>query len=70
VLTGTADLLNPEAWRLARRLEASGQAVELIEHAGMVHAWMLLPLPEAERARDQIASLLALRFGREAETRL
>lgn len=70
VLTGTADLLNPEAWRLVQRLEAAGQAVELVEHAGMVHAWMLLPLPEAERAREQIAGLLTARFRQEAEAGL
>lgn len=67
VLSGGADLLNPEARRLVQRLEAADQPVKLIEHAGMVHAWMLLPLPEAERARAEIAALLAARFGQEAK---
>ncbi|WP_454813213.1 alpha/beta hydrolase fold domain-containing protein [Labrys neptuniae] len=70
VMTGTADLLNPEAHRLAQRLERAGQPVELLEQAGMVHAWMLLPLPEAERARGQIGDLLNARFGPEGRAGL
>ncbi|OCC05685.1 hypothetical protein BA190_06960 [Labrys sp. WJW] len=62
IMTGTADLLNPEAHRLVQRLEAAGQPVELLEQAGMVHAWMLLPLPEAIQARRQIGDLLNARF--------
>ncbi|WP_181161142.1 alpha/beta hydrolase fold domain-containing protein [Labrys okinawensis] len=68
IMTSTADLLNPEAHRLEQRLKAAGQPVELLEQAGMVHAWMLLPLPEAERARRQIGELLNARFRPESAT--
>ena len=62
VLTGTHDILNPDARRFAERMKAEGQAVDLIEYAGMVHAWMLLPLPEAHQAREQVADILTRQF--------
>ena len=62
VLTGTHDILNPDARRFAERMRAEGQAVELIEYPGMVHAWMLLPLPESHQAREQIAGILTRQF--------
>jgi epsilon-lactone hydrolase len=62
LFTGTSDLLNPDARRLAERMRAEGQAVELLEYSAMVHAWMLLPLPEAFQAREQVAAMLMRQF--------
>lgn len=59
VFTGTRDLLNPDAHRyadLAR--DAPGTQVTIEEAAGMVHDWMLMPIPEAKTARAHIARLL------------
>jgi acetyl esterase/lipase len=64
LLTGTRDLLYPDARRLAERMQAEGQAVELWEYPDMVHAWMLLPLPEAFEARERVAAMLMGKFGR------
>jgi acetyl esterase/lipase len=63
VLTGTRDLLNPDARRFVARVQAGGQAAELIEYEGQVHAWMLLPLPEAHQARQQVADILLRQIG-------
>jgi len=63
LLTGTRDLLYPDARRLAERMQAEGQAVELWEYPDMVHAWMLLPLPEAFEARERVAAMLMRKFG-------
>jgi monoterpene epsilon-lactone hydrolase len=63
VLTGTRDMLNPDARRFAARMLSEGQSIELVEHAGMVHAWMLLPMPEAHLAREQIIAILMRQFG-------
>ncbi|GAA5168443.1 hypothetical protein GCM10023214_44170 [Amycolatopsis dongchuanensis] len=55
IFTGTRDLLNPDA-HLAR--DAPGTQVTVEETAGMVHDWMLLPVPEAKTTRAHIARLL------------
>lgn len=64
VLTGTSDLLYADARRLADRMKDEGQQLDLWEYPEMVHAWMLLPLPEAFQARERIAAMLLARFGR------
>ncbi|RFA11678.1 hypothetical protein B7R22_18350 [Subtercola boreus] len=59
VFTGTRDLLNPDAHRyadLAR--DAGGTTVTIEETDGMVHDWMLMPIPEAKTTRARIAGVL------------
>lgn len=59
IFTGTRDLLNPDAHRYARLARrASGTTVTIDETTGMVHDWMLMPIPEAESARARIADLI------------
>jgi epsilon-lactone hydrolase len=62
VLTGTSDLLHADAKRLAARMRAAGRPFELWEYPHMVHAWMLLPLPEATESRQRIAAMLLSKF--------
>ena len=58
VFTGTHDLLNPDAHRLKARAAQQGVPVELYEYPGMFHVWLLAPIPEARRAREQIKFLI------------
>ncbi|MCK9875188.1 alpha/beta hydrolase [Frankia sp. Ag45/Mut15] len=63
VFTGTADILNTDAHRLAHRCDEVGQPITLHEADGMQHAYPLLPLiAEGRRARRDIARLVASRF--------
>lgn len=63
VFTGTSDLLYPDARRLMQRMRAVGQQIEIVEYPDMVHAWMLLPLPEGLEARERLAAMLLGKFG-------
>jgi acetyl esterase/lipase len=58
VFTGTRDLTNPDASRLP---------ATVYEYPGMVHVWMLFPMPEATRAVAQIASFVDGSAGEGAE---
>jgi epsilon-lactone hydrolase len=60
VFIGTADLLHPDALRLAGRCRAAGVACGLHEAAGMPHVYPLLPLlREGAQAREAIAALVS-----------
>ena len=61
-LTGTSDLLHADAKRFAERMRTEGQSIQLWEYPDMVHAGMLLPLPEAAEARQRIAAMLLSKF--------
>lgn len=58
VFTGTRDTLNADARRLAARARAAGVPVDLHEVAGMVHNYPLLPIAEADAARETVRSVL------------
>ena len=58
LFTGTRDILNPDARALARRLEEAGTQFRLFEYPGMIHTWMLFPIPEAVDAFEKIQLLL------------
>ena len=59
VFTGTADLLNPDAHRLAQRCADAGVTCRVHEASGMPHVYPLLPLlPAAVAAREEIFSLV------------
>jgi len=59
VLVGARDLLLPDARRLSDRIRAAGTAVTYVEEPGMLHDWMLLPIPEAARTIDGLAAIVA-----------
>lgn len=52
------DILGPDALAFTQRALAAGCVVEQQVHARMVHAWPLLPVPEAQAARRQMAAFL------------
>jgi acetyl esterase/lipase len=57
VLTGTSDILNVDARRLAERCRAVTQPCEVLEEPRMTHVWMFLPfVPEARAARAAIVA--------------
>lgn len=59
VYAATRDILSPDTLRLVARLRiAAGTEVVLHTGEGMVHDWMLLPVPEGRDARRSIAALL------------
>ena len=59
ILTGTRDLLSPDAVRFAELARAADVEVDLIVENGMFHAWVLIDMPEARRARDRIVAYLS-----------
>jgi acetyl esterase/lipase len=58
LFTGTHDLLNPDARKLKRMLDAQGTSINYYEYPSMIHIWPLYPLPEAKQAIGQIVDLL------------
>jgi monoterpene epsilon-lactone hydrolase len=58
VFTGTRDMLNADANRLRERAAAEGTPLEFREYPGMIHVWMLMPIPEARPALDQAAAFM------------
>ena len=52
VFTGTRDILNADAHRLATMAADAGLALDFHEVAGMIHNYPLLPIPEARTARQ------------------
>jgi acetyl esterase/lipase len=58
VFTGTRDLVNPDAHRLQAKAKEAGVPLQLFEYPGMVHVWMLFPMPEASRVLGQIVGAL------------
>lgn len=57
-LIGTHDLLHAENVVLQDRARAAGWDYTLIEEPGLIHVYPLLPIPEAKRARAQVAGFL------------
>ena len=51
---GTRDILWPDCRKLRDRAAAEGVALDYREYEGMVHDWMLGPLPEAKQAIREI----------------
>jgi acetyl esterase/lipase len=59
VLTGTHDILNADARRLAAAVSEAGGDVELVEAPRMIHDYPLHPTPEGREARRLVAAWLA-----------
>ncbi len=58
LLTGTRDILNPDARLLVDRARAAGVTVTLIERSEAVHVFPLLPTRPAAEARARIVQAL------------
>ena len=56
---GTRDILLPDCRKLRDKAHLEGAAISYHEYDGMVHDWMLGPLPESKRAIDEIVDKLA-----------
>src|ERR1700752_204646 len=55
---GTRDILLTDCRRLREKAAAEGASLDYREYEGMVHNWMLGPLPEARMVLDQIVAIL------------
>ena len=51
---GTRDILYPDCRKLWNNAAAEGVKINFREYEGMVHNWMLGPMPEAKRAIKEI----------------
>lgn len=59
IFSGTADILLVDGRRLAQRLAEPGMPGHVYyEYDDMFHVWMLLPVPEAMRAREQTVAFI------------
>lgn len=58
LFSGTRDILNPDARRLARLADAAGVRLEFHEAPEMVHVYPLFPIPEGRRARAVLRRVL------------
>ena len=54
LFSGTRDILNADAHRLARRAQKEGLSLEFHEGKSMVHNYPILPIPEGDAARALI----------------
>lgn len=59
LFAGTRDLLLPDGRHLAGRAAAAGVDLLYHEAPGMIHDWMLLPLPEAQKPLAILADFLS-----------
>jgi acetyl esterase/lipase len=58
MFSGTHDILNADARRLVHLAAETGLSLDYREAPGMIHAYPLLPMPEGERARKAIETVL------------
>ena len=57
LFTGTADILNPDSFLLMNKMENHGISLDYREYRNMIHDWMLLDMPEADRCMEYIIEL-------------
>src|SRR6185503_7594840 len=55
---GTRDILYPDSRKLRNNAAAEGVKINYREYDGMVHNWMLGPMPEAKRAIKEIVETI------------
>lgn len=58
VFIGTRDVFLPDCRKLRERAAAEGVEIDYREYEGMVHDWMLGPLPEAKQVLNEIVAML------------
>ncbi|MGW6394209.1 alpha/beta hydrolase fold domain-containing protein [Streptomyces sp. NPDC055103] len=59
LFSGTRDIVNPDARRLAARATAAGVELDFHEAPGMLHVCPLLPIPEGRAARAVLCAALS-----------
>jgi monoterpene epsilon-lactone hydrolase len=59
MFSGTRDILNADAHRLVEKATATGHALDYHEVPEMIHNYPLLPIPEAQTARDVMRRAIA-----------
>ena len=59
VFIGTRDVFCPDCRKLRDNAAAEGVSLDYREYEGMVHDWMLGPLPEAKQAINEIIEVIA-----------
>lgn len=59
VLTGTHDLLHADSLRLQSIGAGMNLPLRVSTYQNMMHVWPSMPIPEAERALDEVASFLS-----------
>lgn len=55
IVAGSRDILVTDSRRLAEKAKIEGHRLTYHEEPGLMHVYTILPLPEADRARDLIA---------------
>jgi acetyl esterase/lipase len=63
VLSGTRDVLNPDAHLLVDRATAAGVEVDFQEQGGQLHVYPLLPTRVGRTARDLIIDRVRTSLG-------
>jgi len=58
LFVGTHDILVADCRRLKAKAATEGIAIDYREFEGMVHAWMLLQLPESKQTKSEITDKL------------
>jgi len=62
LFVGTHDIMLPDCRKLKSMAESTGIRFEYVEYPEMIHDWMMLQLPESEKARNEIGSLIQRPF--------
>lgn len=58
LFTGTHDILFPDCKKLSQMAKKENVNLTYCEYKDMLHVWLILPVPEANQALDQLISLL------------
>ena len=58
IFAGTKDILVADSRKLKSLAESQGATIDYYEYKDMIHAWMLLYLPESKKAKNEIAELI------------
>lgn len=58
LFTGTHDILFPDSKKLSQMAKKENIDLSYCEYKDMLHVWIILPLPEANAALDQLIDLL------------
>lgn len=56
---GELDLLGPDEQLFANNVKASGCDIEVVNGEGMLHNWVIFPIPEGKQARNKVMEWLA-----------
>ena len=59
LFVGSKELFYPSARRFAQRNAEKGNAVHIVEGAGLQHVYPLMPTPEGAAARRQICEIIS-----------